>query len=173
MIDVGRPSIFSHHCWRMALCWCGSKVWYGNYHFSTFWKPSSSKHTQVPLRDLGLGFTPNHFSLSWNLLASAETFWGETEKGRVKKKIKPFILSKGLGGESHFPVKQNQQVSAGMLVWGPGCLVTMHNIYSTICRFCCWTMSMDRLKPSSRFRKNTLGILQPFPFLRAGHCCLL
>lgn len=36
-----------------------------------------------------------------------------------------------------------QQVSASMLAWGPGYLVTIHILYSTICKLCCWSLLGD------------------------------
>lgn len=46
------------------------------------------------------------------------------------------------------------------------------SFYSTLWRQCCGMMNMKRFKLSDR-SENIHGMLEPSPFLRARHCCLL
>lgn len=163
-IPDGRPSIFKADCLRLAIWWCASKVRYGNYCFSSFAKPSSSKHTQVPLRDLGLCLTTIIFFLT--LVCSCWNFLGRDWEGQNKERNLLWSFQR-FGS-------QNQQVLAPMLIWSPGCLATVLIIYSSSCRLCCWMMSMDGPKSSGDPRAPlSLGMLQPLPFFRTRHCCAL
>lgn len=83
-----------------------------------------SKHTQVPLRGLGLGLTPDHFSFSWNLITSAETFLVRDWEGQNEgEKENPSTFPKGWDVRGTLLSKKTSKFQQAY--W---CLVTIHII---------------------------------------------